>query len=33
LYKNTVFPTIDQINAAKKVIADQWMTTVGADVK
>ena len=33
LYKNTVFPSIDQINAAKKVIADQWMTTVGADVK
>jgi putative spermidine/putrescine transport system substrate-binding protein len=33
LYKNTVFPTIDQINAAKKTIADQWMTTVGADVK
>lgn len=27
------FPTIDQINAAKKVITDSWMTTVGADVK
>jgi putative spermidine/putrescine transport system substrate-binding protein len=33
LYKNAVFPTIDQINAAKKTIADAWMTTVGADVK
>jgi putative spermidine/putrescine transport system substrate-binding protein len=27
------FPTIDQINAAKLVIADQWMSVVGADVK
>ena len=27
------FPTIDQINAAKKVIADNWMASVGADVK
>jgi len=27
------FPSIDQINAAKKVIADNWMTAVGADVK
>jgi putative spermidine/putrescine transport system substrate-binding protein len=27
------FPTIDQINAAKKVIGDNWMATVGADVK
>ena len=33
LYANTVFPSIDQINAAKQIIADQWMTTVGADVK
>jgi putative spermidine/putrescine transport system substrate-binding protein len=27
------FPSIDQINAAKKVIGDQWMSVVGADVK
>lgn len=27
------FPSIDQINASKTVIADQWMATVGADVK
>ena len=27
------FPTIDQINAAKKVIGDSWMSVVGADVK
>lgn len=27
------FPSIDQINAAKQVIADNWMTAVGADVK
>ena len=33
LYAPAVFPSIDQINAAKKVIADNWMTAVGADVK
>jgi putative spermidine/putrescine transport system substrate-binding protein len=27
------FPTIDQINASKKIITDNWMTVVGADVK
>ena len=27
------FPSIDQINNAKKTIADNWMTVVGADVK
>jgi putative spermidine/putrescine transport system substrate-binding protein len=27
------FPTIEQIAAASKVISDQWMTVVGADVK
>jgi putative spermidine/putrescine transport system substrate-binding protein len=27
------FPTIDQINNAKKVIGDNWMNVVGADVK
>lgn len=27
------FPSIDQINAAKALIADQWMSVVGADVK
>ncbi len=30
---NAVFPSIDQINKAKQVIADAWMSTVGADVK
>jgi len=33
LYANTVFPSIDQINAAKALIAEKWMETVGADVK
>jgi len=33
LYAKAVFPSIDQINNAKQVIADQWMTAVGADVK
>jgi putative spermidine/putrescine transport system substrate-binding protein len=33
LYAKAVFPSIDQINAAKKTIADNWMTAVGADVK
>lgn len=27
------FPSIDQINAAKQVIGDNWMSAVGADVK
>jgi putative spermidine/putrescine transport system substrate-binding protein len=27
------FPSIDQINAAAKVIGDNWMSVVGADVK
>lgn len=27
------FPSIDQINAAAKLIGDNWMTVVGADVK
>lgn len=27
------FPTIDQINASKKIITDNWMSVVGADVK
>ncbi len=27
------FPSIDQINAAKQVIGDNWMSVVGADVK
>ncbi|MEA5077732.1 MAG: extracellular solute-binding protein [Anaerolineaceae bacterium] len=27
------FPSIDQINAAKQLIGDQWMSVVGADVK
>lgn len=33
LYAKAVFPSIDQINAAKQTIADNWMTAVGADVK
>lgn len=32
-YAKAVFPSIDQINNAKKVIAEKWMETVGADVK
>ena len=27
LYAKAVFPSIDQINASKKVISDQWMST------
>ncbi len=33
LYAKAVFPSIDQINNAKKVIAEKWMESVGADVK
>ena len=33
LYAPAVFPSIDQINAAKTVIAENWMSVVGADVK
>jgi putative spermidine/putrescine transport system substrate-binding protein len=33
LYAKAVFPTIDQINNAKKVINDNWDKVVGADVK
>ena len=33
LYAKAVFPSIDQINAAKAVIAEKWMGVVGADVK
>jgi putative spermidine/putrescine transport system substrate-binding protein len=33
LYAKAVFPTIDQITNAQKVIADKWMSAVGADVK
>ena len=33
LYANAVFPSIDQINNAKKVITDNWDKVVGADVK
>ncbi len=32
-YASAVFPTIDQINASKQLIADNWMSVVGADVK
>ncbi|MGC8856106.1 MAG: ABC transporter substrate-binding protein [Anaerolineae bacterium] len=32
-YAKAVFPSIDQINNAKKVIAEKWMDVVGADVK
>ena len=28
-----VFPSIDQLNAAKKLITEGWDATVGADVK
>ena len=27
------FPTIDEINAAKKVITDEWLNVVGVEVK
>ena len=33
LYAKAVFPTVDQINTAKQLIAEQWMSVVGADVK
>ena len=33
LYANAVFPSIEQINNAKKVINDNWDKVVGADVK
>ncbi len=32
-YKAAVFPSIDQINNAKAVISEKWMSVVGADVK
>lgn len=32
-YARAVFPSIEQINNAKAVIAEKWMTVVGADVK
>ena len=32
-YAKAAFPSIDQINNAKQVIADAWMNVVGADVK
>ncbi|OQB02756.1 MAG: Spermidine/putrescine-binding periplasmic protein precursor [Chloroflexi bacterium ADurb.Bin222] len=32
-YAKAVFPTIEQINNAKAVIAEKWMDVVGADVK
>lgn len=32
-YAKAVFPSIEQINNAKKVIAEKWMDVVGADVK
>ena len=33
LYANAVFPSIEQINNAKKAINDNWDKVVGADVK
>ena len=33
LYAKAVFPTLDQITKAQTLIADTWMTVVGADVK
>jgi putative spermidine/putrescine transport system substrate-binding protein len=32
-YAGAVFPTLDQLNAAAKTIAENWDTMVGADVK
>lgn len=33
LYAKAVFPTVEQINNAKQLIAEKWMEVVGADVK
>jgi putative spermidine/putrescine transport system substrate-binding protein len=33
LYAKAVFPTIDQINASKQAINDNWDKVVGANVK
>jgi len=33
IYEKAIFPTIEQINAAKEYIAKNWDTMVGADVK
>jgi len=33
IYEKAIFPTIDQINAAKEFIANNWDAMVGADVK
>ncbi|WP_322794168.1 ABC transporter substrate-binding protein [Bellilinea sp.] len=33
LYAKAVFPTVEQINNAKQLIAEKWMQVVGADVK
>ncbi len=33
IYEKAIFPTIDQINAAKEFIANNWDTMVGANVK
>ena len=33
LYAKAVFPSLAQIQAGAKTVADQWMTVVGADVK
>lgn len=33
LYAKAVFPTIEQLNAARAAIAENWDKVVGADVK
>jgi putative spermidine/putrescine transport system substrate-binding protein len=33
LYEKAVFPTLDQLNAAKLTITENWDTVVKADVK
>jgi putative spermidine/putrescine transport system substrate-binding protein len=32
LYAKAVFPSLDQLNAANKIITGQWDSVVGADV-
>jgi putative spermidine/putrescine transport system substrate-binding protein len=33
LYDKAIFPSIDQVNAAKEFVANNWTSLVGADVK
>ena len=33
MYAGAVFPTLDQLNAAKTLITENWDSVVGADIK